>query len=469
MKAWGHITAGEIVIEPIPYIEISKIDITEKENTHTSLRAEGKINVESRKEIDLLCQFGTKVIVENGNGTVLFCGVITEIAVEECADLLTVSVCAASYSILMDREKKTRPFHDTNKTIKQMIQEVIKNTSGAKMIMKNAGDKKIGHFIMQYEETDWEFIKRMASYGKQSVFPDSEHNYPACYIGCPSDIPDVRIEDDIPYTLNWSNQQDGEEISKVSGLRYMVNLNDRYLKLGECVEFKGTTLYVKSVHRCIEHSVLSEYYELCSKEGLDSIKQRNLKLAGNEVTGVVKGIRGDYVNVQITSDDGNGNGNACWFLYSTVYSSSSGSGWYCMPESGDKVRIRFPDADEKNAYAVSSVSDYSPKNKSSDRLKDYSVRYIRNKQGMEIIWSPDRVSISANGASLIDINQNGTIFLSADAKITIHSDRDVTVEAGNQVHINGGGGVRINCGAKAEINLDETGLIELKGNEIHTN
>lgn len=140
-----------------------------------------------------------------------------------------------------------------------------------------------------------------------------------------------------------------------------------------------------------------------------------------------------------------------------------------MPEPEDKVRLRFPGGDEKNAYAVSAVSEYVPENEKSDRMRDYSVRYIRNRQGMEIMWSPNRVSISANGANLIDINQNGTLFLSSNSKITIHAEKDVAVEAGNQIHFNAGGNIRISCGAKAEIHLNESGVIELKGNEVHTN
>ena len=45
-----------------------------------------------------------------------------------------------------------------------------------------------------------------------------------------------------------------------------------------------------------------------------------------------------------------------WFPYSTVAGSSDGSGWYCMPEAGERIRIYFPEGDEGKAYAISALS-----------------------------------------------------------------------------------------------------------------
>lgn len=469
MNQRESITAGEISVLPIPYIEITSLEITERSGDHSFVYVEGKISAKDKRELDHFCRFGTEMTICKGTNAVLFYGLITELTIKECADVVTVVVRGASHTILLDREKKTKPFHDVDKTIKAIIQSVTEETAGAKTIVENRCEKQVEQFMMQYEETDWEFIKRIASHCGQHVFPDSGCSYPAYYVGKPTLLMEVEIADDIPYTLNWNDEYEESATSNAGKMKYVIKVNDRCLKLGECVKFKGTVLFVRSLRRCLEQAVLNDCYDLCSREGLDTPFMRNSKLAGKEVMGTVSAIRGDHVNVQVFADDGNGSGKACWFVYSTVYASSGDSGWYCMPEVGDKVRIRFPNDNENDAYAISSVSDYSPQNGKKDRMRDYSVRYIRNKQGMEVMWSPDRVSISANGASLIDINKNGTLFISSDSKVTIHANQDVRMEAGNEIHISGGGGIRISCGAKAEITMDDTGIIELKGNEIHTN
>ncbi len=43
------------------------------------------------------------------------------------------------------------------------------------------------------------------------------------------------------------------------------------------------------------------------------------------------------------------------FPYATVYSTNDGTGWYCMPEVDDVVRLYLPTEDEKDAYVISAV------------------------------------------------------------------------------------------------------------------
>ena len=62
------------------------------------------------------------------------------------------------------------------------------------------------------------------------------------------------------------------------------------------------------------------------------------------------------VKINLEIDGNQDEGTARWFPYSTVYSSPDGTGWYCMPEVGDAIRLYFPDNEEKNAYAISSVN-----------------------------------------------------------------------------------------------------------------
>lgn len=45
-----------------------------------------------------------------------------------------------------------------------------------------------------------------------------------------------------------------------------------------------------------------------------------------------------------------------WFPYSTIYASEDNTGWYCMPEIGDSIRIYFPSKKEEEGIAISSVA-----------------------------------------------------------------------------------------------------------------
>ena len=42
-------------------------------------------------------------------------------------------------------------------------------------------------------------------------------------------------------------------------------------------------------------------------------------------------------------DDENNSDDKAFLNYATVYSSPEGGSWYCMPEVGDRVIVKFPD------------------------------------------------------------------------------------------------------------------------------
>lgn len=469
MTKRAYINVGEITVDPIPFIEINSMEIIKEINSHTIFTVEGRIEEAEKEKLDDMAGFGTEIVVRRTDNTVLFRGLLSELVIEEEAAVFTVKVRACSHTILLDRIKQTRPFHMGDRTLDEMIRVVTEATPKAQVIINERCSTNIGQLMMQYEETDWQFIKRMASSCGQGLFPDSRFDYPAYFVG-KSGLPDEeKLESDIPYKVCWKERDGGFEQSQAPSITYVMEINNVWLEPGESVIFKGMKLCVKSLRINLKQAMLTGYYELCPIAGLDIPGKYNDALAGKAVMGTVQEIDRDFVYVRIITADGNGYGDGCWFPYSTIYSSSDGSGWYCMPEPGDKVRIQFPDADEKNAYAVSSVSEYESEGNNDNRMSDYTKRYIRNKQGMQVTWTPDRVIVSSNGACLIDINQNGTLFLSANSKIVIRSGNDVVIDAGNQININAGNGVRINCGAKAEINMDKDGVIELKGNEIYTN
>ena len=50
------------------------------------------------------------------------------------------------------------------------------------------------------------------------------------------------------------------------------------------------------------------------------------------------------MTLEVSIDDDENNSDDKAFLnYATVYSSPEGGSWYCMPEVGDRVIVKFPD------------------------------------------------------------------------------------------------------------------------------
>ena len=81
---------------------------------------------------------------------------------------------AFSKSVLFDRknEKKYRVFQDRNLMFSDIIDEINKDYADKKLEIKysDIAKKQIGSLIVQFDETDWEFLVRLASQLKTGMF-----------------------------------------------------------------------------------------------------------------------------------------------------------------------------------------------------------------------------------------------------------------------------------------------------------
>ena len=77
-------------------------------------------------------------------------------------------------------------------------------------------------------------------------------------------------------------------------------------------------------------------------------------MTGCSFDAVVTGGQKDRVQVEIAQDEWNAQDGKKWFPYATVYSSPDGTGWYCMPEPGDSVRLHVPESEE-DSFVMSAV------------------------------------------------------------------------------------------------------------------
>lgn len=471
-------TYEHMIIEPFEFAEINDIEIVRKVNEHALLKITGKISEEIRDNYVEECDFGTEISVKEKKETalnILFIGIINSINLKQEGSLYLIEINAYSKTFFMDIKKKKRTFQNIEMSYTALIKAITSEYKNAQVIIDEKFNTPVEKFLIQYEETDWEFIKRLASHFNQGLYPEIRSNSTAYYAGSPHFSSNLELEQYAykitksigNYAISSKNYIDN--ILEVDFIIYQVSTY-QYLRLGEKVTFRGIPFYIKSVKTAMQHAILVNEYELCTKAGLQKDKFYNTDIQGISVKGRVLDVKRDKIQVHIYEvDETQSKDTAYWFPYSTIYASKDGSGWYCMPEIGDAVRIQFPSEKDEDAYSISSISKYKPESDSEDRMKDYKRRYIRNPQGMEIVWTPKQVIISANEKCVAVLDENGTISIHADTKLIISSDGNISISAGNKIDINAADNINIKCGNKAEINLNKNGITELKGNKVYTN
>ena len=87
-----------------------------------------------------------------------------------------------------------------------------------------------------------------------------------------------------------------------------------------------------------------------------------------------------------------------------------------MPEKGDSVRLYFPNENEAESYVNSSVNEQSSNSSSRSNPDEKS---IKNKQGKEVLFKPDRLVFTNNKGMSIEIVDDEGILIESDKSITI--------------------------------------------------
>lgn len=176
----------------------------------------------------------------------VFCGVITdyEVDINEQVNKLKIKALTGSYQL--DLEKKSRSFQDVTMTYKDVVKEVL-NGSGGNILCSIGGDRQIGKPLIQYHETDWEFIKRLASHFNSKIIADTKSTKPNVWFGINEYGENVQISD-AHYTVGVSEnyyKSDGISHNARHGgfIYYEVKSNDNFF-IGDKTTFRSSNLLV---------------------------------------------------------------------------------------------------------------------------------------------------------------------------------------------------------------------------------
>lgn len=298
--------------------------------------------------------------VKGGSKKVIFSGIITGLTVKSMGKSCHVKLTALSHSYVMDIRKRSRSFQDTSMTYGALVQKIVGEYSGGESQILFA-DRPMGEIAVQYQETDWQFLKRILSILHVPLVSSECREQLCVYAGVaqipgtPEPILTEAIRKDSDDMAYW--QETGEEVVDTDFIIYRVKL-DNTVPLYTEASFRGKFLIAESVEYETIGSTVYEFITLRSKPG---ILQRTIypqHLVGSALEGKIIQVKGEKVQVHLKIDDDEQSNDCYWFPFSTPSASPDGSGWYCMPEKGDQVRVYFPAKKTKEVMAISAVSTY---------------------------------------------------------------------------------------------------------------
>lgn len=471
------VTYDSLTILNFPELHIESFMITNKVNEHAKMKFTGFVEDDGSYILrNTMVGSPIKAVysINDGHTRTLFAGVITNVRVFNKESNQSVEITALSNTSTLDMRKESRSYQNIQTTYQTLMDEVAAR-SGAVMtygIKKSEFTSPLGEISIQYKETDWEYLKRLASHKNQGLFGDMTMDSPVFSVGADAETCDqlemqtYEYHKDIRnYEMDHANYM--EDVIEEDYLVYQVETY-QILKLGTVVNFEGKKLYIREARYDMKNATIIATYLLCTENGLKQRRIKNEKIQGLSINGTAQGVCRDKVKVQLEIDKEK---NAQYlFPYSTMSASPDGSGWYCMPKDGDLLRVYFPDDEEANCFAISSVSSYTPEEgNTSDRMSDPNVRYLRTPDNKEVKLSPEGITISADdGKALIKMDNAGNITISGAAGINITATNDVNISAAHNVSLYASDTIKIS-GQGGAIEMDSSGNTKLTGQYVLEN
>ena len=305
---------------------------------------------------------GKKVVLygrKDGKKSVIFSGVITNLTSKSMGKSCHVTLTARSWSYQMDIKKKARSFQDTSMTYGALVSQITGEYPGAECQILFV-DVPLGEIAVQYQETDWQFLKRMLSALHIPLVCSEVRENLCVYAGTaqiPASMDVISVESawkDMDELAYW--KEIGEEITDTDVIGYRIKLDNR-IPLYSDITFRSRQLTAEKIEYFTIGSTVYEFVTLKRKSGILQKPIYPMQLVGTAFEGTVKEVQGENMKIHLQIDDAYPGDDCYWFPFSTPSASSDGSGWYCMPEVGDRVRVYFPSKRTGDVIAISAVND----------------------------------------------------------------------------------------------------------------
>lgn len=476
---------------------IREFELTEGINEHQKLKL--KIEVENDKKNELEEIIGkeeTEIRIEVSGedisigGKEIFKGIINYFEMLEYgSEGYSVFMEAFSYSILFDRkiEKKYRVFQDKNFTYANIIDEINKTYSNKDTQIKyfKEADVPIGKLIIQYNETDWEFLVRMASHLKTGLLVTEQGIITFGIIESGNVKSENKFYSDYSIVRDYKNLYYKVYSNKVVSLGDSVSINREYIS-DEKNKNENDVLTVLKTKIYLKNNLVKSEFLATDMKNYHILKKYNAEIKGCGIEAKVERVfsEDDVAKMEVLFYEGlnkiieqkgevefsraySDYGIKRYPLsYQTFYSQTN-TGFFCTPEVNDTVEVYFPNEDESLAKVSWAVN-----NKGNGRFSDYEKRNFHingndfnltvNKNKMELNMEN---SYTRNSKTSSETAEN---FVNKGLKnMVVVSDDYIGIESIGEMAIYGD---NINVIGKAkDIRIEASGEIRMKGKKIHNN
>ncbi|WCR28146.1 phage late control D family protein [Paenibacillus thiaminolyticus] len=438
---------------------IEKLQITRTINDHAYLTVSGMLSEEQGAACIGQNMEEEPIVIrqldEQGQSRRrLFHGIVTRLSVHCIRGVYTFELEAASHSYQMDIRIKKRSYQDIHRTYADLVTTMIRKYKYGDAIDTVTNDATLGTFVLQYEETDWAFLKRLASRFGSVLVPEVTAASPKVFFGIPEGKR-YKMERNVSCQVRRTFHElergkPGEHAG--SYVTYVIESLE-YYALGDIIALpigSGKELIVVRAVTRLEDGLLRTRYDLQAEQDIRLARYENDQVTGIALTGSVLQVHQDLVQLQLDIDPQQDPAKACWFPMATRYAAEEHGGWYDMPEVGERVELYLPTSREQEAYVMDSRQHRHAQG-------EPDVKVWRHAQGSGVDMSEQELTLSTSGALSITLHEGNGITVSSPGDVRIQGGH-VKLDAGQALSLTAGSALYLTGGASSMVLDGETDI-----------
>lgn len=320
-------------------------------------------------------------------------------------------------------KKRIRAFYQQGDSYAGILSKLEALYPGAELRDMVSGGRQSPGTLLQYEETDWAFMKRLASHFSSFLVPDTHSRLNRIYFG----LPDIDNGQKL-YDWDYEILQDMDayyhfpQVLRQEHISWKI-INPIRLSMGECLDFNGVKSAVVGIHLFSKDGELRREYHLRKREGLLTRQEFNLEILGVSLPATVKSRKNNVVQVDFDINAAYPPEDPKLFYTYGIESSS----FYCMPEVGSRLHVYFPNRDDWDAEAVHAL------NPGAGAGKNPSDKTFSSPSGAAVQLTPGQLSMSSDGggSSRIVMGQDGNLAV-VGSDIALTASGDVSIGEGKE-------------------------------------
>ena len=481
---------------------IQEFVLDENINEHQKLEIQLEMDDEQRKNLERIIEkedVGIEIELANVDKDVkrkVFSGIVDYFEILDYGSYgCRILMRAFSKSVLFDRknEKKYRVFQDRNLMFSDIIDEINKDYADKKLEIKysDIAKKQIGSLIVQFDETDWEFLVRLASQLKTGMFVIEQ----GIILFGIVEMGEIKKEN--KYFSDYSLVRDYKNLYYKVQSNKVINLGDTVSISENAVENEGNdkdssgnrgNFSVLKTRIFLKDFILKSEFLATDMSSYHIFRKYNEKIKGCRIEANVERVFEDSgiakmevrfaeglkkIVQERSNEESNDKAYDDYGIkrfplsYQTFYSQTN-TGFFCTPEVNDTVEVYFPNEDERFAKVSWAIN-----NKGNGRFSDYTKRNFQVNQS-DFNFSLNLNSFEVKTAEKYSV-ESPNIVENADNFVN-KANQNMIVASNNYLGIESIGdadfyGSKINIiGKEKEITMESLSSdVRIKGKKVHSN